>query len=113
MQKMDKLHKKEVLKRKNFLPTLIVTLFLWLTLGGVVYFLEPDTFGLLPLFFVLAFFAFLFTFSIIFSQTRRGFLTALGLTLFLILRYFGIGNVLNFILIAGILVTIEFYFSRR
>jgi hypothetical protein len=113
MQKMNKLHKKEVLKRKNFLPTLIVTIFLWLTLGGIVYFLEPDTFGILPLFFILVFFSLLFTFSIIFSQTRRGFLTALGLTLFLILRYFGIGNVLNFLLIAGILITFEIYLSKR
>jgi len=113
MQKMDKLHKKEVLKRKNFLPTLMVTFFLWLTLGGIVYFLEPDTFGILPLFFVLTFFALLFTFSIIFSHTRRGFLTTLGLILFLILRYFGIGNLLNFFLIFGILITVEFYFSKR
>lgn len=112
MQKMNKLHKKEVLKRKNFLPTLMVTLFLWLTLGGIVYFLEPDTFGILPLFFVLVFFALLFTFSIIFSHTRRGLLTAFGLILFLILRYFGIGNILNFLLIAGILVVVDIYLSR-
>jgi uncharacterized membrane protein YbhN (UPF0104 family) len=113
MQKMNKLHKKEVLKRKNFLPTLIVTLFIWLALGGIIYFLEPDIFGVLPLFLVLFFFALLFTFSILFSNTRRGFLTSFGLTLFLILRYFGIGNLLNFFLIASILITTEFYFSRK
>lgn len=106
---MTPLYQKK-LRRKNFLPALIVTIFLWLSLGGIIYFIDPDVWGVKIIFFVLCFLACLFTFSTIFANTRRGTLTALGLTVFLILRYFGIGNILNFLLIAGILVATEIYF---
>jgi len=107
------LRQQQAIRRKNFLPTLIITLLLWFLVAGIVYFIDPHTFGVLPLFFVLIFIAFLFSFSIIFSHTRRGFLTALGLTLFLILRYFGVGNLLNLLLISGVIIAIEIYFTRK
>jgi len=106
------LRHKQILKRKNFFPTLIFTIFLWLLLGGIIYFLSPDDFFALPTFFFISFLALLFSFSIIFSNTRRGFIAALGLILFLILRYFGVGNILNLVLIIAILICFELYFSR-
>ena len=107
------IRKKEVKLRKNFFPTLIVTIFLWMGVASVIYFVEPDSFGALPLFFFLLFFSFLFTFSLIFANTRRGVLSAIGFTIFLLLRYFGVGNILNFLLIFGILLSFEIYFSRK
>ncbi|MBI2066119.1 hypothetical protein HYT60_01245 [Candidatus Woesebacteria bacterium] len=104
---------KEVKLRKNFLPTLIVAILLWLGVVSIVYFVEPDTFGILPVFFFLIFLALLFTFSLLFAHTRRGALLAVGLTLFLILRYLGIGNILNFLLILGIAITVELYFIKK
>ena len=99
--------------RRNFLPTLIITLFLWSLVTSVVYFIEPENFGAIPLFFALVFFALLFTSSLIFGDKRRGLITSISLTLFLILRYFGIGNILNFLLLAGLAVTVELYLSRN
>jgi hypothetical protein len=110
---MKERRKNQILKRKNFLPALVFTLLLWLSVAGIIYFIDPHTFGILPLFFVLVFIALLFSFSIILSHTRRGFLTAFGLTLFLILRYFGVGNILNLLLISGIIIAIELYFFKR
>ena len=105
--------KKEVRLRRNFFPTLIVILILWSATAGVVYFVEPDTFGAVPLFFTILFLSFLFTFSTLFAHTRRGVLAALGLTFFLILRYLGVGNLLNFLLIFGIIIAAELYFSKK
>jgi len=104
--------KKEKNKRKNFLPTLVVTIILWVVIGGLIYFADPHSFGVIPLFLVLVYVATMFTFSIIFAQTRRGIITASALTLFLILRYLGIGNVLNLLLILGLSLAIEYYFNR-
>jgi len=107
------LRQKKVKLRKNFLPTLIVAILLWLGVVSIIYFVEPDTFGILPVFFFLVFLALLFTLSLLFAHTRRGALIAVGLTLFLILRYLGIGNILNFLLILGIAITIELYFIKK
>jgi len=103
---------KQILKRKNFFPTLLITITLWLLLAGLVYFTGPEDFFAVPAFFFVSFLVLLFSFSIIFSNTRRGLVAALGLILFLILRYFGVGNVLNLILIIAILICFELYFSR-
>ena len=89
-----------------------ITLFLWGALAGIIYFIEPETLGILPLFFVIFFLALLFGSSLIFGDRRRALTVAIGLTLFLILRYFGIGNILNFLLIAALIVTSEIYLAK-
>jgi hypothetical protein len=86
---------------------------LLLLLGGLVYFVDPGTFGAVPLFFVTFFVALLFTFSFIFASSRRGLIASLSLSLFSILAYLGVGNILNLILIVAIAVCIELYFSLR
>lgn len=90
-----------------------MTIVLWGIWGGLIYFISPDTFGALPLFLVFSFLAFLFTFSLLFADSGRGFIVSLGLTVFLILRYLGIGNIINLLLITGLIVTAELYFDKR
>ena len=109
---MKEKRKKQIRRRKNFLPTLIVTLLLWSLTFSLVYFIDPETALAVPGFFVLIFLSLLFTFSTIFASSRRGFLISFGIILFLILRYFGVGNILNFLLISGLLITAEIYFRR-
>jgi len=100
-------------RRKNFLPTLIITILLWFCLGALVYFIQPGIPGALVLFFVLVFFTLLFTFSIIFANTRRGILASSVTTLFALLVYFGIGNFLNLFLLLGIGLTLDVYFVKN
>lgn len=99
-------------KRKNFFPTLIAIFITWGLIAFIIYFIEPENFGAVPLFFLTAFFAFLFTFSTILANTRRGIVFAIGLTFLLILRFFGVGNILNFLLIFGVAVSVEYYFTK-
>jgi hypothetical protein len=113
MRKKNDIRKKQVLKRKNFLPTLLLTIIFWLLLGALIYFVDPQTFGVIPLFFVTFFTTVLFTFSLLFAGSRRGFIAALSLTLYLILMYLGVGNYLNFVLILAIGICVELYNQQR
>lgn len=78
----------------------------------VVFFIDPETPAAVFIFFLLLFLAVLFSTSILFANTRRGILSATGTVFFFLLRYFGLGNVLNLLLIAGILISIDRYFLR-
>ena len=108
----SKMKRSKARTRRNFLLTLLIATSLWAAVAGIIYFAEPEVFGAVPLFFSLVFFAILFTASLLFGNKRRGLITTISLTLFLLLRYFGIGNILNFLLLAGLAITIEFYLSR-
>jgi len=101
------------LRRKNFLPLLSLTVILWVLLIALVYFTDPVKSVFIYVFFFITFFALFFTFSLILVNKRRGVLTAAGLTIFLILRYFGIGNLLNLLLITGIFISLELYYLRH
>jgi hypothetical protein len=100
------------LKRKNFLPTLLITILLWLLLAGLVYFVDPGNFAAVPVFFVLFFTAMLFTFSLLFTSTRRGLIGSVSLSIFFVLAYLGVGNILNLLLIVAIAVSLELYFGQ-
>lgn len=95
------------------MPTFFIIVILWLSIFSLVYFVSPDTSGAIVLLFVLTFLALLFTFATLFINTRRGLLIALSLTLFIVLRYFGIGSLLNLFLILGIAGSIEFYLMKN
>jgi len=109
---MKEKRKQQVLKRKNFLPTLLITVLLWLLLAGLVYFVDPGNFAAVPVFFVLLFTALLFTFSLLFTNTRRGLIGSVSLSIFFVLAYLGVGNILNLLLIVAIAVSIELYFGQ-
>ena len=104
---------KEVKLRKNVFPTLLFIVLLWTALGGLIYFIDPFSFGAIPTLFVLMFLAFLFTFSFLFASRRRGITLAIATTSFFILRYFGVGNILNLLLILGVVVALELYFYKK
>ncbi|MCH7640609.1 hypothetical protein IID22_00200 [Patescibacteria group bacterium] len=111
--KKKEVRKKKVKRRRNFFPTLIVIFLFWGLSAALVYFVDPFTFGAVPLFFLAIFFALFFTFSTLFFNTRRGLITTVALTLFLLLRYLGIGNILNLLLLAGVGISIDLYITKK
>lgn len=112
MKKKDR-RKKEIKFRKNIVWLIMLIFLLWLGLAGMIYFIEPSTFLAIPVFFLAFFIACLFTLSLLFSNTRRGVLASCGILAFLILRYLGVGNILNLLLISAIVIATEFYFTRE
>lgn len=107
---MKERRRKLIKDRKNFLPGLLLTLSLWLSLAGMIYLTDPDVSWFVLLFFGILFFALLFTFSIILTGAKRGLIAATALIFFLVLRYFGVGNLLNGLLIAGVAIACLIYF---
>src|SRR3989344_4206283 len=112
MKKIDIRHQ-QIRLRKNFFPTLIITVFLWLLVGLIVYFVNPGNGGVIILFFFLIFLSTLFTFSTLFANSRRGLITSIVLSIFLVLRYLGVRNILNLFLLAGLSIATEFYLSKK
>jgi hypothetical protein len=105
--------RKKTKLRRNFLPTLTATLFLWLTVVFILNYVDPYTAYSLTVFLLFLFLALFFTFSVLTSSKRRGVLVSFGIILILIFRYFGLGNFINIFLIAGIMAVAELYFSKR
>ena len=105
-------------RQKNFLPTLIFIILLWAAFGFIVYFVDPPIVrdilvpgAYLP-FFANLFLALFLTLAFIFANTRRGLITSMGITSFLILRMSGLGNWLNLALIIGISLALDRHFAR-
>jgi hypothetical protein len=105
--------RQELKKRKSFWPTLILTGLLGIILAGLIYFTDPNSFWTIPVFFLVVFLFLFLGFCLLFVNTRRGLLTSSALTIFLLLRYFGVGNILNLLLIVGLTASIEVYCSKR
>lgn len=99
--------------RKNYLPALVVILLLWIVIATLIFFTTPDKPELLALFFLLIFIAFFLTNSIVFANKRRGTESALGITLYLLLRYLGAGSLFNLLLLIGLIVCLELYLSKN
>lgn len=102
-------------RRKNYLPTLILILVLWSLLVAMLVYVEPELVkdilvpGLYLPFFLLLMPASFLTLAIMLANTRRGFLVSLGITGYLMLRVYELGNVLNLVLIVGMVVAIDRY----
>lgn len=104
--------KREINEQKNFFPSLVVTILLWGVIGGIILLTSPANLVFIALFFIFLLGALTFTFSIIFNNTKRGLLYSLSIILFLIMRLFGVGNILNLLLVLGITIVLDLYFAR-
>lgn len=100
-------------RRKNFSPTLLLAILFWLAWGWLVYSFAPTNNFLLITFYFLLFIACFLTLALIFANSRRGLIATLGIICFLILRFYQLGNVLNLVLLGGILITLNFYLAKR
>jgi len=102
-------------RRKNYLPTLILIVVLWGLLGVIVSQVEPELVkdilvpGLYLPFWLVFFPASFFMLAVVMGNSRRGLVMALGLTGFLILRVYQLGNLLNLLLIVGMVVAMDRY----
>ncbi len=97
---------------KNFLPTFLLAILFWVTWVWFIFSYPPANNFLLFTFYCLLFLAAFLTSSLIFGNSRRGFFLACFLILFLLFRYYQIANFLNLLLVGGIFLSLEAYFSR-
>lgn len=99
--------------RRNFLPTFLLTIIIWLTWISVLFFFAPQTKLLILAFYFLFWLANFLTFSLILGNSRWGFLISFGIIAYLFLRQIKQDHILNFVLLGGIVLSIELYFRKR
>ena len=105
--------RKLLIRKRNFLPTLLVIMFLWATLVSMVYFVDPNIYGAILVFFIVFIASLIFTLSTLFANTTKGVVISLATGTFLLLRYLGIGNFVNFFLIAGFAFAVCYYLEKK
>ena len=104
---------------KNFLPALIIIIFLWLCFAFLILFVEPEMIKniIIPggylIFLINLWLALFFTLAIILGNSLRGLLISTFIIVFLILRLFKLGNWLNFLLLAAITIAFDRYFKKK
>lgn len=107
------IRKQMVLRRKNFLPAIVTILLLLASLVSIIYFTDPNSSIFVFLFF-LNLFVFLFILvSLLLTNSKTGLIVSICITIFTILRYFGIGNILNAILLAGLGIIAVIYTRHK
>jgi hypothetical protein len=87
-----------MVKRKNFLPTLLAALFFWANVIFIIFRLSPSSLFAICYWLLAIFLALFLTLSLIFANSRQGCLLALAITGFLILRLLKIAHFLNLFL---------------
>ena len=105
--------KKEIKFRKNFFLIFILNLISVTSLIYIILFVEPESFMAIPMFFLLVFIFLYFTFLIVFTHPRKSLIFACSVTLFIFLRYIGVGNLLNFTIISGLTFIFITYISGK
>ena len=89
--------------------TIITTLILWVAIFLMIVFIDPFTFGAIYFFYALVLVTILFTLTNFSQKVKQNLLIAAGITLFVVLRANGLGNILNLILLIGGVVAIEYF----
>ncbi|MDP3888856.1 MAG: hypothetical protein Q8Q24_02315 [bacterium] len=107
MSKQGRVH------RKNFLPAFLASLLVWLIFLYFVLTYAPETTLLVGVFYLLLFFALFFTLALFLANSRRGLLVSLAIVGFLFLNQIKQANTLNYILLAGLLLSIELFFTKK
>lgn len=76
-----------------------------------ILFIDPLSFGAIYFLYALVFVSSLFTTAIFSKRVKRNLLISGGITIFVIMRVNDLGNLLNFFLIIGVIVAIEYFSS--
>lgn len=111
--KLRQKRKKIVRERKNVLPALLAMVSLWAILFFIVYLVDPQTQLAIAAFFAVLFLAGFVTFSLVFADQTRAFLLASGVTAFLVLRLFSLGNIINLFLMSGLVISLDLYIKNK
>ncbi|GEM_PF-2047540 len=104
----DRRHKKNKEKR-DVLPNLIAIILCGVFLAFIIYFVDPKTFFIIPVFFGIFFFLMFFIFGIFIKNFKTKIVISSAIVIFLVLRFFKIGNFINFFLLLAITTTILAY----
>lgn len=99
--------------KKDFLPTILLIVGLWILLFLMIFFVDPTSSIIVYVFLVILSLAIFLTSSLVLKNKRRGLIITLSIITYLTISYLGLGNILNLILVFGSALAFEIYFSTR
>jgi hypothetical protein len=91
----------------------LAAILFWILIVFFVFFIDPGFMRAIPTFLILLFSFLVFFVSVLTNNLRQILVYSFVFILFFVLGYFGLGNLLNLLLLIGILVTCEIYFRPR
>ena len=110
---------RKIRQKKRYGVLLVLLVLNWLAVAWVVWNVDPENIknfvvpGIYLPMLILVFGALFLLFSVLFLSAKRALRWAGGATFFLMLRFLGLGSLLNGGLILGILMAIEFYLAKN
>jgi len=113
--RIKQLRLEKVKFRKNILLMVFSAISSWILLTLLIIFTEPSNLFLITAFFLLVFSSLYFTTSIVFANSKRGYIISFALLLILFLKYYGVLNLLTTIYVAAPVFAIEIFsfFKKR
>jgi len=97
------------------LPAILFCLYWWMLLGFFLFWVDPEVIrdifiprSYWPILIVL-FGTVLTTMGVIRQNWVKGLVWAIAVSLFMVLRLLGLGNIVNLLLIGGVMLSIEYY----
>ncbi len=100
-------------KRKNYLPSLLITIVFWLILGFIFLKVPPGSLIVIGLFFIFLFLSLFFTLSLLLVSSKKGLLFSVGLIVLIFLKKFGQLTIVNGLLFLGIILTLNYVLKKR
>lgn len=98
--------------QKNYVWLVFFIVLFWVTTAFLIFSFEPEG-RIVWLALASLFMALFLSLSLLFLSARSGLWWSSGVVLFLYMRLWGFGGVVNFFLILGVLSSVEIYFRQR
>lgn len=86
---------------------------MWAATASIVAFTDPHAEGVVILFFAMLFLSLFLTLSLLLANSRRGLIASTALVFFVFLRYLGLGNWFNLVLIIASAFSFEIFLRRK
>lgn len=98
---------------KNFKKTIFIIVCLWLLIGLIIYFVDPNFYGIKIVFYALVYTALIYTLTLVFADRKRAIVISTLIIVLFFLASIRMANFINIILSLGVYIVFEFYNSKK
>lgn len=112
-QKVKRNRLENVHLHKNIFVSFSIIVLLICAIIYLIINVNPEKFWAVPLFLILSFTAFFYTFSVLFAKKRRGLIAASALTTTLLIRIVGVNNVYFYLAVIIVAMIVEVFLTLK
>ncbi len=100
-------------RRKNYFPTLTITLLLWLISVIIFVFVNPTSFTIIAPFVIMITLALFFTFSLLLGNSRSGLFATLIIVSLVLLKRMNTLSIFSGVIVVAVLTTVNLLFKKE